>query len=97
MFHSEPASLGQPALDGIVTIGPGFGGRRALPCSRFASHDRLRRRNIMTIVWFIVWMVHGHPWLLGEWNPWNIALLACAFFDNLGTVRFRSAGPRRAA
>ncbi len=51
----------------------------------------------MTIIWFIVWMVHGHPWLLGEWNPWNIALLACAFFDNLGTLRFRSyARPRRA-
>ena len=52
----------------------------------------------MTIIWFIVWMVNGHPWLLGEWNPWNIALLVCAFFDNLGTVRARSyTRPRRAA
>jgi hypothetical protein len=44
----------------------------------------------MTVIWFIVWMVNGHPWLLSEWNPWNISLLVCAFFDNLGTLRFRS-------
>ena len=49
----------------------------------------------MTIVWFIVWMVNGHPYLLNEWNPWNIALLACAFFDNIGTLHGSNAAGRR--
>lgn len=38
----------------------------------------------MTLIWFIVWMVNGHPWLMTEWNPWNIALLVCAAFDFVG-------------
>jgi hypothetical protein len=48
----------------------------------------------VTIIRFILWMVNGHPWLLGDWTPWNIALIACAFFDNIGTLhgaRARSA------
>lgn len=49
----------------------------------------------MTIIWFIVWMVNGHPYLLSEWNPWNIALLACAFFDNIGTLHGSNAAGRR--
>ena len=46
----------------------------------------------MTIIWFIVWMVHGHPYLLTEWN---IALIACAFFDNIGTLHGSNAAGRR--
>jgi len=37
----------------------------------------------MSFIWFIVWMVNGHPWLLAEWNPWNISLLVCATLDVL--------------
>lgn len=51
----------------------------------------------MTIVWFIVWMVHGHPWLFTDWNPWNVALLVCAFFDNLGTMPARAISRPRGA
>lgn len=43
----------------------------------------------MIFIWFIVWMVHGHPWLLAEWNPWNIALIVCAFFDNIAAGHAR--------
>jgi hypothetical protein len=49
----------------------------------------------MTFIWFIVWMVNGHPWLLTEWNPWNISLLVCAFFDLIGSSSARSVAPRR--
>ena len=44
----------------------------------------------MPLVWFVLWMVHGHPWLLSAWGPWNISLLVTAFFDNLGTTRWRT-------
>jgi hypothetical protein len=26
----------------------------------------------MTLIWFIVWMVNGHPWLLSEWNSGSV-------------------------
>jgi len=48
----------------------------------------------MTFIWFIVWMVNGHPWLLTEWNPWNISLLVCAFMDVIASNSVRGAAPR---
>jgi hypothetical protein len=40
---------------------------------------------MLTFIWIIVWLVHAHPWLMGSWNPWNIALIVCAALDVCGT------------
>jgi hypothetical protein len=49
----------------------------------------------VSLIWFIVWMVNGHPWLLSEWNPWNISLLVCAALDVLGSSGARGAAVGR--
>jgi hypothetical protein len=36
-----------------------------------------------SLIWLIVWLVHGTPNLewFGSWNDWAVALLGCAIFD----------------
>lgn len=32
------------------------------------------------VIWFLVWVTHGTPYLLEAWNPWNVSLLVLALF-----------------
>lgn len=35
-----------------------------------------------TLIWFIVWWVHGFPNIIDQWNPWLIWLIICfVIFD----------------
>lgn len=36
---------------------------------------------MLMFIWFFVWVFHHFPYLLGSWNPWNIALIVCAALD----------------
>jgi hypothetical protein len=41
-----------------------------------------------SIIWLIVWLAHGHPWLLSHWTAWNACLLACVALDLTGISSF---------
>lgn len=36
--------------------------------------------TLAILVWFLVWITHGTPYLLASWNPWNVSLLVLALF-----------------
>jgi hypothetical protein len=41
----------------------------------------------MTIIWLIVWLVHGTPhveWFSSDWNNWGISLAICLAIDIFG-------------
>lgn len=33
---------------------------------------------LVLIIWTIVWVANSSPYLLSNWNPWNISLIVCA-------------------
>jgi hypothetical protein len=43
----------------------------------------------MTLLWLIVWMLHGQPWLLSAWNGWNISLAIVLGLDTVNGLALK--------
>lgn len=50
---------------------------------------------LILLVWLPLWLVAGHPYLLGEWNPWNVSLLVMAALGAVGSVGYHQNGTHR--
>lgn len=44
------------------------------------------------LVWFVLWILHGTPYLLATWDPWNVSLLVMAALQGLTVIGRGRAG-----